>query len=182
MSHSLLFTYSLIVFGICFAALSFCTLYYFKPVNLTKIEKIPRNVILGSIFAIIDIAWCIPQATSIFSPGSITWIFPIAIIFLLIGCFFLDYLFARAIAGFLILLSHYFLLESFAANMDLVWIFSIACYVMGTFGIVIGGIPHILRDIFRKICSKDTARIYFTLIFAFYALVGIVYGVIQIIR
>ena len=177
MSYSILFSYALIVFGLCFGILAVYTFFSMVQENISRNEKIPRNFIFGAIFAIIDIAWCVPQALTIFSPGSSSWIFPAAIIALVIGCCFLDYLFARALAGFLILLSHYFLLESFAADISYMWLFSIACYIMGTFAIVIGGIPHLLRDLIRKISFKKSWRISFTIIFACYFLLAVIIGI-----
>jgi hypothetical protein len=177
MSYTLIFSYALIAFSICFGILAVYTFLCMTQQNISRNEKIPRNFIFGAVFAIIDIAWCTPQALSIFSPGASSWIFPAAIIFLVIGCCFLDYLFARALAGFLILLSHYFLLESFAADISFMWLFSIACYVMGTFAIVIGGVPHLLRDLIRKISLNKSWRISFTIIFAFYFLLGVITGI-----
>jgi hypothetical protein len=181
MTFSLIFSYALIVFGICFGILAGYTFLHMTQQNISRNEKIPRNFIFGAVFAIIDVAWCTPQALLIFSPGSSAWIFPVAIICLVVGCCFLDYLFARALAGFLILLSHYFLLESFAADISCIWLFSIACYVMGTFAIVIGGIPHLLRDLIRKISLNKSWRISFTIIFAFYFLLGVIAGISIII-
>ena len=180
MSYSLLFSYALILFGICFGILAVYTFLNMVQKNISKNEKIPRNFIFGAVFAIIDIAWCLPQALSIFSPGSSSWIFPAAIICLVAGCCFLDYLFARALAGFLILLTHYFLLESFAADISYMWLFSIACYAMGTFGIVVGGIPHLLRDLIRKISLNKSWRVSFTIIFSFYSLLALITGITTI--
>jgi hypothetical protein len=101
----------------------------------------------------------------------------LAILCLIVGCFFLDYLFARAFAGFLILLCHYFLLESFAADFTYLWLFSLACYVMGTFGILVGGFPYLLRDLIRKISLKVSWRISFAVIFLLYAITGIAAGI-----
>ena len=182
MSYSSIFTFSLIIFSIFFGIMAVYTLFYINKQNIRKNEKIPRNIILGVIFATIDIAWCIPQALSIFSPNSFNWIFPTAIICLVISCLFLDYLFARAFAGFLILLSHYFLLESFAAGIPCMVIFSTACYIMGTFGIVVGGIPHLLRDLIRKISNEKVWRIVFTAIFACYCVLGLIVSFSLIIK
>jgi len=182
MSFTIIFSYALIVFGICFGVLAGYTCFSMIQQNISRNEKIPRNFIFGIIFAIIDIAWCVPQALSIFSPGASSWIFPVAIICLIVGCCFLDYLFARALAGFLILLSHYFLLESFAADIPHMWLFSIACYVMGTFAIAIGGVPHLLRDLIRKISLNKSWRISFTIVFVCYCLLGIITSISIMIK
>ena len=177
MSYTLIFAYTLLVFGICAGILAIYTLSYFTPQNISKTEKIPRNILFGVILATIDIAWCVPQALSIFSIGSFSWVFPIAIICLVIGCFFLDYLFARALAGFLILLCHYFLLESFAADIPYIWLFSLACYVFGTFGIIMGAFPYILRGLIRKVSTKKLWKFAVIIIFSFYCLLGIITGI-----
>ena len=176
MSYSLIFSYTLIAFGACFGILALFTFFGMIQKNISNNEKIPRNFMFGALFAVIDVIWCVPQALAIFSPGSSSWIFPVAIIFLIVGCFFLDYLFARALAGFLILLSHYFLMESFAADIPFIWLFSIFCYAMGTFAIVIGGIPHLLRDLIRQISLNRSWRISFTIIFTYYFLIGVITG------
>ena len=178
MNYTLIFSYALLAFGVCSGIMAVFALLYFNSTHLSKLEKLPRNVVLGVIFAVIDIVWCVPQALAIFSAGSGTWIFPAAILCLVVGCFFLDYLFARAFAGFLILLCHYFLLESFAADFSHLWLFSLACYVMGTFGIVVGALPHLLRDLIRNISLKKSWRIGFTIVFVFYSLLGVITGII----
>ncbi len=182
MNSSNIFPYTLIVFGICFAGLAIYTFLNMNKENISKNEKIPRNYIFGIVLAIIDIMWCIPQALAIFSPGSSTWIFPLAIICLVVGCLFLDFLFARAFAGFIILLSHYFLFESFAADISYLWLFSIACYVMGTFGIVIGGIPHLLRDFIRKISLNKALRNIISIVFVLYFCLGTITGIGLLIK
>ena len=178
LSYILSFPYVLLVFGLFAGILAIFALFYFKSTRLPKLEKLPRNVILGVIFAVIDIVWCVPQALAIFSAGSAAWIFPAAIICLVVGCFFLDYLFARALAGFLILLCHYFLLESFAADLQYLWVFSLAFYVMGTFGIVMGALPYLLKNLIRNISFKISWKVSFTIIFAFYSLLGIITGIV----
>lgn len=172
-----MFSYSLILFGIAAGLLSFAIYRYFTPQNIEVIEKIPRNIVLGIIFAIIDVAWCIPQAISIFTPSSLTIIYVAAIVVLFAGCLFLDYLFARALAGFLILLTHYFLHASFSANISHLWLFSVACYLVGIVGIIIGGMPYLLRNMLRSACNHKGVRLLLVIIFALYALQGIVTGI-----
>ena len=176
-----LFIILLFVIGLTAVFLVFYTHKNMNENNIKKIEKIPRNVLLGVIFAIIDILWCTPQAVEIFSQSSTLLIWGIAIAALVVGCIFLDYLFARALAGFLILLAHYFLRASFATDLPLIWLFSILCLLFGIAGIFFGGMPHLFRDMLRKICSSKKWKKTFIGIFSAYAVVMFVAGIFLIV-
>ncbi|MCF7792348.1 MAG: hypothetical protein K9L78_04615 [Victivallales bacterium] len=165
------FTALLFIIGLVFAFLILFAAVKITPENVRNIEKIPRNVTLGVIFGIIDIAWCTPQAIQIFSHSSSFAIWGVAVIVLILSCIFLDYLFARALAGFLILLAHYFLRASFAVDIPVMWLFSILCLGMGVTGILFGGIPHTFRDLLRKLCVKKRWKASFIAISALYSFV-----------
>ncbi|HJO92118.1 MAG TPA: hypothetical protein QF753_01850 [Victivallales bacterium] len=181
MNYFPFFPYTLLAFGIAALIWLICIFKFFKTDNLYKIDRIPRNFIFGSIFAVIDIAWCVPQAIPIFGVKDATGIILLAVVCIIIGCGFLDYLFARALAGFFILLAHFFLWQSFAADISFMWLFSILCYAMGTFGIVIGAVPHIFRDLLRKICRDNKFKMYFSLLLVLYAIVNIYLGIALIV-
>lgn len=181
MHKDYIFIIALLLFS---AACIFCIFYMTRNFTSDKLkiaEKTPRNIPLGAIFGTAAIAWCVPQALAVFSSNSLLLYSIIALIALLIGCFFLDYLFARALAGFIILLSHYFMAESFAADIPLLWLFSLAVLIMGTGAIVVGGIPHYLRDFIRKICLSKPLKLSILLLLAFYSLIGIYTAVIQLV-
>jgi hypothetical protein len=129
------------------------------------------------VFGAAAIIWCVPQAIAIFSVQVSMPIYIIAAVCFFMGIFFLDYLFARAFAGFIILLSHYFLTESFAASICLMWFFSLLCVSMGVFGIIIGGFPHILRDLFRKMCSNPAWKFTVSVVMVIYAVLGLITGI-----
>lgn len=152
---------------------------YFSPEKIKDAEKIPRNIPLGAIFGAAAIAWCVPQSLAVFSSNSVMLFSIIALIAYLIGCFFLDYLFARALAGFIILLSHYFMAQSFAADIPLLWLFSVFILVMGTSAIVVGGIPHYMRDFIRSICRRKMLKLSMMLLIVLYSLVGLYAALIQ---
>jgi len=181
MHKDYVFIIALLLFS---AACIFCIFYMARNFTADKLktaERLPRNIPLGVVFGTAAIAWCVPQALAVFSSDSLLLYSVIALIALLIGCFFLDYLFARALAGFIILLSHYFMAESFAADIPLLWLFSLAVLIMGTGAIVVGGIPHYLRDFIRKICLSKTIKFTILFLLGFYSLIGIYTAVIQLI-
>jgi hypothetical protein len=162
--------------------LAWYTHKYMNANNIKKIEMIPRNVLLGVIFAIVDVLWCTPQAVEIFAHSSELFIWGIAIAALVVGCCFLDYLFARALAGFLILLSHYFLRASFGADIPLIWLFSTACLLLGVVGILFGGVPHIFRDFLRKLCNSKSWKKIFITVFFVYAVIMLTTGTFLVIK
>lgn len=181
MHKDYIFIISLLLFS---AACLFCIFYmnkYFTSDKLKTVEKIPRNILLGVVFGTAAIVWCVPQTLAVFSSDSILLFSIIALAALLIGCLFLDYLFARALAGFIILLSHYFMAESFAADIPFLWLFSLAVLIMGTGAIIIGGIPHYFRDFIRKICISKPLKISILLLLAFYSIIGMYAAVIQLV-
>ena len=179
MNIDFIFIVALLVFAAASVFVSVFILTKFKTEKIVVMEKIPRNIPLGVVFGAAAIAWCIPQSMAVFSADAPWGYVTAAIICFLIGCFSLDYLFARAFAGFLILLAHYFLYQSFAADIPFLWLFSLAFLAFGTFGIVIGGIPHLLRDLIRKACVKSYLKKALACIFIFYAAISIYAAVIQ---
>ena len=123
----------------------------FNSDNIEKREKIPRNILLGIIVVVGDLIWCIPHSRPIVPEMMQSWLIPMAVIGSWLCYQFLDYLFSRALGGFLILFSHYLLYSSFTYHAPLKPFFSLLCYIFGTFGIFLCAKPHLLRDLFRKI-------------------------------
>jgi len=181
MDNLKMFSLALILFGVASACLFFYILACMKVSYIEKAEKIPRNFTLGMIFGFAAVCWCVPQAIAIFSAGMTPIIYWVAVIAFVVGILFLDYLFARAFAGFIILLSHYFLAESFAADLHLLWLFSSLCVIMGVFGIVIGGVPHLMRDLLRNICRRPVWKILMCIVAASYSILGLVTGIVLLI-
>lgn len=180
MNKDYIFIISLLLFS--FSCI-YCIFYMARNFTSDKLkiaEKTPRNIPLGVLFGTAAVIWCVPQALDVFSSNAILTYSLIALVALIIGCFFLDYLFARALAGFLILLSHYFMAKSFAADIPLLWLFSLAVLIMGTGAIVVGGIPHYLRDFIRKICLNKSLKLSILLLLGFYSLIGIYAALIQL--
>ena len=67
---------------------------------------------------------------------------------------YLDYLFSRAFAGALILIAHFMLNASYAADLKFSSFFAFMCFVVGTIGIFISAKPHWMRDWIRKIAAS----------------------------
>lgn len=150
------------------------------PSNIEKWEKLPRNVYIGMLIAMIDLAICVPHSMPLVPTSMQNWLIPAAVIFTWLIYQFLDYIFSRAFGGLLILLAHYLLFASFAFNIPLKPIFSILCFAMGTMGIFFCGKPYLMRDLIRKIASHDKWRYSAVIISSTYAMIFLIIAIIQL--
>ena len=107
---------ALFAFAIVFSAISFWVLKLNEK-EITKNEKIPRYITIGLILGFLDLLWCIPHVKPILpSPSWGVYLFPAICVITWLSYLLLDYIFSRAFAGFLILLSYYFLHASFISE------------------------------------------------------------------
>lgn len=178
MSYYNVYLTALFSAGAVFFFIAFYVLFLIQR-NPEKAEKLPRKVLFGLIIATADLAWCIPHSKPI-APDSLQgWLIPIAILALWLSYQFLDYLFARAFGGLLILCAHFFLYASFTFHAPGKPFFSLICYVLGLTGIFFCGKPYLMRDLIRKILGDSLWRFsigILVLIFAFtFSFVGLSY-------
>ncbi|MBO4647648.1 MAG: hypothetical protein J5806_05780 [Lentisphaeria bacterium] len=126
-----------------------------KEKNLGFWEKLPRNRPVGGLLGAVALLAFIPNVRPLFPPeGNLIWLIPSALILALLCYLYLDYLFARAAAGGLILLVHWLLNEVFSADLRGGSFFSLLSLAAGTYAIFIAAKPYWLRDSFRAICRK----------------------------
>ena len=126
-----------------------------KEENLEFWEKLPRNRTAGGVLGTIALLAFIPNVKPLFSPEeNLIWLIPAALILALLCYLYLDYLFARAAAGGLILLAHWLLNEVFNADLRGGSFFSLLSLAAGTYAIFIAAKPYWLRDSFRAMCRK----------------------------
>ena len=172
---------------ILFAVALFSTFLIFwsgklVPSNLKKWEPLPRNILFGMIIAIIDLAICVPQSRPIVPVWMLSWLIPLACVSAWIVYQFLDYIFARAFGGFLILLAHYLLFASFLLKVPGKPLFSLLCFGVGTLGIFFCGKPYLMRDYIRKIASNRKWRTAAVSISAIYAVIFLTVGIMQSLK
>ena len=176
----------LFIYILISVALFFMFLIYWSgkqvPSNLEKWEKLPRNIFFGMILAVVDLAICIPHSQPLVPVWMQSWLIPTAIIFAWLIYKFLDYIFARAFGGLLILLAHYLLFASFNFKIPAQPLFSILCFAMGTLGIFFCGKPYLMRDLIRKIASNLYLQFSAATVSAVYALVFLLTGIFQFIK
>jgi len=150
------------------------------PANLLRREKLARNVLWGMVFAVADLLWCIPHAKPLL-PGALhVYLLPTAAVCAVLAYCYLDYLFARAIGGFFILLSYYFLHESFTLHTPAAPVLAVFCFAMGIVGIFFSGKPHLLRDFIRNAARQRHFRILKALLAAGFGGLSLVLGILQL--
>ncbi len=153
--------------------------------NLTRLpkwESLPRNRNIGVILVFLCLLWCVPQARPIVWDWMLPWLYPLAIAFSILGFMFLDYLFSRAIGGFFILLTYYFVHEAFTFHTPVLALFAIMCWALGILGLFFSGKPHLSRDFIRKLAKSTHIRYTATAYFAAYGVLCLTLGIIHAFR
>ena len=154
--------------------------YFLKvtPENVAKMEKLPRWKVPGIILGTFVVAWCIPHAMPILPDSLHKLLFPVMAALVLASWFVLDHLFGRALGGYLILTAHLFLRETFAYEAISNPVFPVLCFLYGTFGIFLCGMPYRLRDIVRLELNPKYKWIFpgfFAVMFLAFVTMGICY-------
>ncbi|HBC89572.1 MAG TPA: hypothetical protein DCZ94_21755 [Lentisphaeria bacterium] len=175
-----IFASSLILSG-AFFLLASVWIYKTNAANISVREKLPRMRILGAVLAGLGLFWCTFHSKPLVPSSMHFYLLPTAAFCTWVGYILLDYLFARAFGGMLILFAHYWLYESFAYKTPCKPLFSILCFVMGTFGIFLCGKPHLLRDLFRNAAKSTNWRYSLAGILVFFSLMYMTYGLIHLL-
>ncbi len=153
--------------------------------NLTRLpkwESLPRNKYIGVVLAFLCLLWCVPQARPIVWDWLLAWLYPLVIVFSILGFLFLDYLFSRAAGGFFILLTYYFVHEAFTFHSPVTALFAILCWCLGIAGLFFSGKPHLLRDFIRKLAKSSRVRYASSAYFVAFGLLCLTLGVIHALR
>jgi hypothetical protein len=129
-----------------------------NPENAKQWEKIPRSLIYGMPFAVFSLFWCIPHAKPLLPESLHAFLVPTAILCAIATFLLLDFVFSRALGGFLVLLAYYFLHASFTYHTPAKPLFSLFCYGMGIVGLFLCGKPWLLRDWIRRFSIRNAER------------------------
>ena len=152
----------LILFSLTAAAGAvFLPVFCVREDRLPQAEKLPRAKKPGMILTSAVIFWCVPNVRPILEPGSalLNWLYPLAVLAIVLCIHYLDYLFARAFAAFLILAAHYFLKESFASQIHPVSAFlALPLFLLGIAGLLFGAKPYWFRDWIRLLFRDRRVR------------------------
>ncbi len=167
-----IFTISLLLWGLFSAT---CAVFFFKlsENNLSKWERLPRNSKLGAVLAFFALLWCIPHIKPLL-PTMTSFLLPTAIVVTILSYKYLDYLFSRALGGFIILLAHFFLSSSFAEHSVLSPVIASFCYIIGIMGLFFAGKPWTFRDVIRKAAKCAKWKFALSGFFALFAIVALI--------
>lgn len=124
--------------------------------NISRWEKVARWTVGGGILALIDLLWCVPNARPIVWDWMLPLLYPLAILFTVAAVVLLDYLFARAVGGFLILMAYWLLHDSFTFHTAGSPVFAIFCFILAIGGLFFSGKPYLFRDLMRKVAGKKS--------------------------
>ncbi len=178
-TYYMIYVAGLLLFG-CAVVFSGIWIIKLNPDNLSIKEKLPRNVWLGMIFGVAGLIWCIPHSKPILPDSLHPYLIPAVIVCAFLAYNFLDYLFARAIGGFMILLAHYFLHESFTLHTPASPVFAAFCMAMGIVGIFFAGKPYLFRDFIRKAAGNHRLRIGSASVCWVFGIFCVILGVLQL--
>jgi hypothetical protein len=143
--------------AVCIFALA--VLFFIQNVErLKKFESLPRNKVWGMLLAFPALFWCIPHAQVVAPNFLLPFLVPIAIIVPILSYFYLDYLFARSLAGLIILFSYEIVHLTFQFHTPFSGFYAILGWLFAIAGIFLAGYPYLLRDALRKSATNPKVK------------------------
>jgi hypothetical protein len=143
-------------------------------------SKLSRSRVLGELVGIPVLAWAAYHVTQMVQPGSI--FIPISVGLVpavaLLAWGHLDYLFARACGGLLLLGANHLLTVAFVAEVPSRPFFSTFVYLMGLPGLFLVSSPWWMRNVLEKTRDSGAWRNGLAVAFAFYAVFFAAYAVL----
>ena len=146
-----------LLYGNAAVSLLLCVFFLFvlRKGNLGKWEKLPRERVSGGILGFLALLAFIPDVEPMFPVERYLGLLIFLAVVLSVLCFlYIDHLFARALAGILILGAHATLAEVYAADLRFSPFFAAMTLLYGTAGIVLAAKPYFLRDLMRKCAAS----------------------------
>lgn len=140
----------------------------FWPERASGYEKLARNRGLGVVLAAAALFWCVPHAEAVMPVWCVPhdpaafgfmkeeWWHPLYLLAALVavsGYFYVDYLFARALGGLMILAGYYFVHGAFEYGVPGAAAITALSWIWGIAGIAFSGRPAWVRDAVRKCCA-----------------------------
>ena len=167
--------------GIASLAIAFWA-FKMNDKKLPDWEALPRNSKIGVVLAFFCLLWCVPHAKPIVWTWMLNYLYPLVVTFTILSYLYLDYLFSRAVGGFFILLTYYFVHQAFTFHTPIMGIFSIACWCLGILGLFFSGKPHLMRDFIRKLAKSSKMRYGTSAYFLFFGVLSLVLGTVHALR
>ena len=127
--------------------------------NLINREKLPRAHKIGAVIAIIDFILLLPHLDPVLPLFLARYKYFLTAAAAVLAIGFLDYLFSRALAGLLILLSYLLIHSAFAYPQTVNIYLYIASYLCGITGILFAAKPSWMRDFIRLTAKHKKIRL-----------------------
>jgi len=124
-------------------------------------KRLPRTKEAGAALALIALVWSSIHACNMLEGGLLKYRGLIRLLVpavTVLSYFHLDYLFARAVGGLLILAGHHLLYTAFVAALPARGVLSLICLALGCLGMLLVACPWHLRDWLRRACESGSAR------------------------
>lgn len=153
MNELLLFRIVLAIAGALFVFFAVWTLRLSSD-NLARWEPMPRWRLPGMLIGWAALLICVPHAQVVSPDFLVPLLWPLAIVVPVLGYFFVDYAFARALGGIAILGSYYFIHKSFEWHTPFTGALTVLAMLFGIAGIWVSGKPCALRDWIR-LCARS---------------------------
>ncbi|MEA4862035.1 MAG: hypothetical protein AB7F40_01555 [Victivallaceae bacterium] len=151
------FEIGLIVAAVAFM-LSALGIARLRPEKTAAAERFCRAPLLGAVLAAVALSLCVPQTEPIAWDWLRGILWPLVVVFTVLGYLYLDFLTSRAIAGLMILGAYYFVNQAFALRLPTAAIGSVAALALGAAGIWISARPYLLRDFLRRCAAGIRLR------------------------
>ncbi len=122
---------------------------------------LPRERIAGTALMVLCLAWSAYLVAPLLEGGLSVYrkLLPCLVVLIAAGGYFLlEYLFTRALGGFLLLICSHMLHEAFACQAPWRWLFAIICYALGIIGMVMIANPWRFRELLQILTEKEKPR------------------------
>jgi hypothetical protein len=142
-------------------------------------RRLPRARFPGVFVGAVCLVWSVVLVNRMFEGDMVRYRHLVRLAAPAIGVlayFYLDYLFARALGGLLVLLANFLLHGAFALDVPARPLYAICCYIVGIAGLFFIGAPWRLRDLLER--ARDHRNWRSTLVAgnAFLALIFVLYA------
>lgn len=150
---------ALLVAGLLFAGAVVGGVAVVRIPDLSR--SLPRNRLFGALVGLLALVWAGYHVHSMLEGGLTRFRVLIPLLAAVVGVlafFFLDYLFARAVGGLLVLWMNSLLHTLFAADVRARPVLAVLCYLIGIAGMVLVVSPWRFRDVLEAVAKAPRAR------------------------
>ncbi len=159
----MIFTIAGITFAVLIISAAFSVWKIF-PKNKDLWRIIPREKRFGSVLGFICLIWSAYHTFPIFETTApqvrLMVLSALVIVITFLSFDLMDFLFTRALGGFLLLLVNWLLHQAFVHHTVFRPLFSMLCYIFGISGIIMIAAPYHFRDLLEKISHDCRWRLF----------------------